>query len=50
MGAEGPGFKSPISVDHFSIFDITAKWPKTTQIVAILSSDRTYSVKVHLRL
>ena len=27
-----PGFESPISADHFSIFDIIAEWPKTTQI------------------
>ena len=28
----------------FSCFGITAKWPKITQIVAILSSDETYNV------
>ena len=30
--------------DHFSFFDITAKWPNTTQIAAILSSDGTYKI------
>ena len=48
-GSLGSGFESLISADNFLIFDITIKWPKTTQIAAILSSDRTY-VNMHLRL
>ena len=49
-GSLGSWFKSPISADHFLFFDITAKWPKTTQIAAILCSDGTYNVNMHLRL
>ena len=48
MGTEDPGFESLISADHFPIFDITAE--KTTQFAAILSSDGTYNVNMHLRL
>ena len=36
--------------DHFSFFDITAEWPNTTQIAAILSSDGTNNVYMRLRL
>ena len=40
----------PIFAGHFSLFSITAEGPKTTQIAAILSSDGTYNVYMHLRL
>ena len=50
MRTSGHGFDPPISAGHFSFFGITAEWPKTTQLVAILSSDGTYNVYIHLRL
>ena len=45
-----PGLIPPIFAGHFSLFGITAEWPKTTQIAVILSSDGTYNVYKHLRL
>ena len=44
MTAEGPGFDPLIYGEHLSFFDITAEWPNTTQIGAILSSDGTNNV------
>ena len=43
-----PGFDPLICAGH--LFRITAESPKTTQIAAILSSDGTYNVYMHLRL
>ena len=40
-----PG-SNPLYADHFSFFDITAEWPETTQIAAILSSERTNNVYI----
>ena len=40
----GQAFDHSIFTGHLSLFDITAEWPKTTQISTILSSDRTYNV------
>ena len=34
----------PISTEHFPFFYITAEWPNTTHIAAILSSHGTYNV------
>ena len=39
-----------ISAGHFSFFDITTKWPKKTQITAIVSLGGTNNVYMHLRL
>ena len=44
MCTYGSGLDSP------DIFGITTKWPKTTQIAVIQSSDGTYNVYMHLRL
>ena len=40
----GSRVRAPISAGHFSFFGINVKWPKTAQIAAILSSNRTYNV------
>ena len=50
MQTFGPGFDSPISAGHLSLFGITAEWPKTTQIAVILSSDGTYNAYMYWRL
>ena len=40
------GYESLLFADQFSFFDITSKWPKTTQIVAILSSEERGSAEL----
>ena len=50
MRAKGPGFDPLISAGYLSLLGIITEWPKTTQIVAILSLDGTYNVYMPLRL